>query len=196
MKRREFVRNMALASLSAPFLVNRLSAQVSPKHIFGVPDMYQDRVLVIIRMNGGNDGLNTIIPIDQYDNLMIQRPNVIIPESQILPATYKIGMHPSMSGMSNLFNDGKLSVVQNVGYPEQNRSHFRSMDIWTTGSMDNTENRGWLGRLFEQDHMDFLSSSDRLAQLPDLQSIGIPEQGASYSISVGVFSLQKSAPSV
>ena len=94
MKRREFVRNMALASLSAPFLVNRLSAQVSPKHIFGVPDMYQDRVLVIIRMNGGNDGLNTIIPIDQYDNLMIQRPNVIIPESQILPATYKIGMHP------------------------------------------------------------------------------------------------------
>jgi uncharacterized protein (DUF1501 family) len=96
--------------------------------------------------------LNTIIPINQYDNLAIQRPHVLIPENEILTGTSAIGFHPAMKGISNMFADGKVSIVQSVGYPEQDRSHFRSMDIWTTGTKDVTESRGWLGRFFEQDH--------------------------------------------
>ncbi|MFM7636560.1 MAG: DUF1501 domain-containing protein, partial [Crocinitomicaceae bacterium] len=109
----------------------------------------EDRVLVMIRLNGGNDGLNTVIPIDQYANLMIHRPEIIIPQNQILSVTPEVGFHPTMQGMKNMFSQGKLSVIQNVGYPDQNRSHFRSMDIWTSGSLEVSETRGWLGRYFD-----------------------------------------------
>lgn len=152
MDRRKFIRNIALASASAPFMINRLRAQALPSGLFNIPEQFEDRILVIISLNGGNDGLNTIIPIDQYDNLVIQRPHVLIPENEIITGTSTIGFHPAMQGISNLFADGKVSIVQSVGYPEQNRSHFRSMDIWTSGTKDVTESRGWLGRFFEQDH--------------------------------------------
>ena len=75
---------MALASASAPFMINKLQAQALPSGLFNIPEQFEDRILVIISLNGGNDGLNTIIPIDQYDNLVIQRPNILIPENQIL----------------------------------------------------------------------------------------------------------------
>lgn len=152
MNRRNFVKNLALASVTAPFLVDRLKAQAIPKQLFQIPSQFEDRILVIISLNGGNDGLNMVIPVDQYDNLVIQRPHIIIPENQILTGTSTLGFHPAMQGISNLFNDGKVSIVQSVGYEEQNRSHFRSMDIWTSGSKDVSESRGWLGRLFEEDH--------------------------------------------
>ncbi|NBX80530.1 MAG: DUF1501 domain-containing protein, partial [Flavobacteriales bacterium] len=114
------------------------------KDLFSVPKTGEDRVLVLIRLNGGNDGLNTLIPLDQYSKLTIQRPNILIPENQLLSLTADNALHPSMTGMKNMFNDGKLSIIQNVGYPEQNRSHFRSMDIWTSGSLAQNETRGWL----------------------------------------------------
>ena len=152
MNRRKFVKNIALTSVSSPFLVNNLFAQAIPMKLFDIPTQFEDRILVIISLNGGNDGLNTVIPIDQYDKLVIQRPHVLIPENEIINATSTIGFHPSMNGIANMFKDGKVSVVQSVGYPEQNRSHFRSMDIWTSGSKDVSESRGWLGRFFEQDH--------------------------------------------
>ena len=139
MKRRDFVKNIGLASLTAPFVVNNISFQAINKKLFDVPKSSDDHVLVIIRLNGGNDGLNTVFPIDQYDHLQIQRPNILIPENQIIPGTAELGFHPVMTGFSNLFNNGKSSVIQNVGYPQQNRSHFRSMDIWTSGSLDLSE---------------------------------------------------------
>jgi uncharacterized protein (DUF1501 family) len=106
-------------------------------------------------MNGGNDGLSTVIPLDQYDNLVIQRSNVLIPENQLLNITPTNALHPSMTGMQGMFNDGKLSIIQNVGYPEQNRSHFRSMDIWTSGLIDNQASTGWLGRHMDQEYPNF-----------------------------------------
>jgi len=155
MKRRSFVKNVSLASVAAPFAMKDLNFQAISKKLFETSKMAEDRVLVIIRMNGGNDGLNTVIPIDQYDNLMIQRSNVIIPETSILSLTPEVGLHPVMTGMKNLFDSGKLSIIQNVGYPEQNRSHFRSMDIWTSGSMDVVETRGWLGRSFDNEYPNY-----------------------------------------
>lgn len=151
MKRREFVRNMALASAGTPILINNMKFQSIGKKLFDVAKMAEDRVLVIIRLNGGNDGLNTIIPRDQYANLSIQRNNILIPEASVLPLTTEVGLHPVMTGMQNMWNDGKLGIIQNVGYPEQNRSHFRSMDIWTSGLVDAPATTGWLGRAFDQD---------------------------------------------
>ncbi|MDG1147649.1 MAG: DUF1501 domain-containing protein [Crocinitomicaceae bacterium] len=152
MKRRTFIRNISLASLSVPFFVKNLSAQATPFGNFDIPISYEDRILVLIRMNGGNDGLNTVIPLNQYDNLTIQRPNIIIPESKILRGTTNLGFHPSMTGINNLFQEGRASIIQGVGYAEQNRSHFRSSDIWTNGSTAIDEKRGWLGRYFEQNY--------------------------------------------
>lgn len=155
MKRRSFVKNVSLASFGVPFVYNNLQFETIAKDLFYVPKSLEDHVLVIIRLNGGNDGLNTIVPVDQYDNLLIQRPNIILPENDLIPIGLNNGLHPIMTGMANVYNNGQLSIIQNVGYPEQNRSHFRSMDIWTNGSMDIDETTGWLGRYFTYDHPDF-----------------------------------------
>lgn len=155
MKRRSFVKNVSLASVSVPLVFNDLQIEAISKNLFSVPKVLEERVLVIIRLNGGNDGLNTIVPLAAYDNLMIQRPNIILPENDLIPIAGDNGLHPVMTGMANLHNDGYLSIIQNVGYPEQNRSHFRSMDIWTNGSKDIDETTGWLGRHFTYDHPDY-----------------------------------------
>lgn len=151
MKRREFVKNLALASAGTPILLNGMKFQSIGKQLFDISDAASDRVLVIIRLNGGNDGLNTVIPRDQYANLTIQRSNVLIPEPSVLPLTTEVGLHPVLTGMQSMYNDGKLGIIQNVGYPQQNRSHFRSMDIWTSGLIDNPPNQGWLGRQLDQE---------------------------------------------
>jgi uncharacterized protein (DUF1501 family) len=150
MKRRDFVKNMTIASAGVPILFKSgIKIQSLWKQMFQPKDMANDRVLVIIRLNGGNDGLSTVIPRDQYADLVIQRSNVLIPEASILPVTNEIGFHPVMTGMQNMFSNGNLGIIQNVGYPEQNRSHFRSMDIWTSGLIDSPANTGWLGRNFD-----------------------------------------------
>lgn len=115
-----------------------------------------DRVLVLIQLTGGNDGLHTLVPLDQYANLAQVRSNIILPQNSLLGLTPNAAFHPVMSGMQNLFLDGKLSAIQSVGYPNQNRSHFRSMDIWTSASAaDVEETTGWMGRILTEDHPDF-----------------------------------------
>ena len=137
---------MALASAGTPILLNELKFQSVAKKLFSVSSAADDRVLVIIRLNGGNDGINTVIPRDQYSNLAIQRSNILIPETSVLQLTPETGLHPVMTGMQGMYNTGKLGVIQNVGYPIQNRSHFRSMDIWSSGLIDTNATTGWLGR--------------------------------------------------
>jgi uncharacterized protein (DUF1501 family) len=108
-----------------------------------------DRVLVIVQLYGGNDGLNTVIPLDQYGVLSQVRANVLIPEGEVLPLTGlgATGLHPSMGGMRDLWEDGKLAIVQGVGYLNPNYSHFRATDIWETGAnADQTLESGWVGR--------------------------------------------------
>ena len=83
MKRRDFVRNMSLASMSVPFIFKNYNYEAISKALFSVPKMAEDRVLILIRLNGGNDGLNTIIPLDQYENLLLHRANIIQPESSM-----------------------------------------------------------------------------------------------------------------
>ena len=151
MERREFIKKIGVASVGVPLLFHDLQVQAMTS-MLNISSQAEDRVLVLVRLNGGNDGLNTIIPITQYANLTIQRPNVIIPESSILDLNGSIGMHPVMTGMRDMYQDGKLGVIHSVGYPEQNRSHFRSMDIWSSGLIDAPATTGWLGRKLQNDY--------------------------------------------
>jgi len=107
------------------------------------------RVLVLIQLAGGNDGLNTLIPIGDpaYEKA---RPGIGIPKGQALRLNDQFGLHPSLAGLRELYDEGKLAVVQGVGYPNPDRSHFRSMDIWQSALPLNENPRdGWLGRALE-----------------------------------------------
>ena len=107
-------------------------------------------MLVLIQLFGGNDGLNTVIPLDQYEALSAVRPNILIPESKLLPVANDLAFHPALAQLSKMSQNGGISVLQNVGYESDNRSHFRSSDIWATGTdAETVKTSGWLGRYFD-----------------------------------------------
>jgi uncharacterized protein (DUF1501 family) len=111
-----------------------------------------DRVLVLVQLIGGNDGLNMVIPLDQYPQLTAARSNIAIDETKVLPLSPATGLHPAMTGLQALYGDGRLSVVQGVSYPNPNFSHFRATDIWLTGADYNQVlESGWLGRYLDQE---------------------------------------------
>lgn len=149
MKRRSFIKKSAIFSL--PAFMGGFSVSAMPSRLMEtIINGDSDKVLVLIDLNGGNDGLNTFIPLDAYDNLVNARQNVIIPQNQIIPMTDTIGLHPILTGVKNMYENGNLSIVQGVGYPNQNRSHFRSADIWNTASAaDEYLSSGWLGRYLD-----------------------------------------------
>lgn len=154
MKRRQFLQSGSVMSL--PVLLGGLEiSALTQSSLFGfLKD--DDRVLVLVQLNGGNDGLNMVIPLDQYSGLNLVRPTLVLPENNVLKMTDKTGLHPSMTGMHQLYQDGKMAVVQSVGYPNQNRSHFRSTDIWTSASdSDKYVRSGWLGRYLGQEYPGF-----------------------------------------
>ena len=156
MKRRQFIQRTGTAVV-LPLLFNGFRLNALPQSgIFSAVDSNSDRVLVLIQLNGGNDGLNMVLPTDQYDQLAIVRGNILIPENAILPMTDITGLHPAMTGVKNLYDEGRLAVIQSAGYPDQNRSHFRSTDIWTSGSpAGQFWSTGWLGRYFGEGHPEF-----------------------------------------
>ncbi|NNE45224.1 MAG: DUF1501 domain-containing protein [Rhodothermales bacterium] len=114
-----------------------------------------DRILVLIQLNGGNDGLNTVIPVEN-DIYYANRPGIAIAKSQATLLSPEVGLHPSLSGLKSHMDEGRLAVVQGVGYPEPNLSHFRSTDIWVSASdSDVVQNTGWMGRYLDADFPDF-----------------------------------------
>jgi uncharacterized protein (DUF1501 family) len=105
----------------------------------------KDPVLVVLQLSGGNDALNTVIPYSDplyRDN----RPKVGIPEDQVLPINDSIGFHPAMGPIKKLYDEGKVAIIQGIGYPNPSRSHFRSMDIWHTCEPTKVGDEGWVGR--------------------------------------------------
>jgi uncharacterized protein (DUF1501 family) len=109
-----------------------------------------DKILVVIQLSGGNDGLNTIVPF-RNDDYRKARPKLGIPEDDVIKLDDELGLHPSLRGVSELVDAGRFSIVHGVGYPSPNRSHFESMDIWHTCQRKETRtDTGWLGRVFER----------------------------------------------
>ncbi|NJC26893.1 DUF1501 domain-containing protein [Neolewinella antarctica] len=150
MKRRSFLRRASILPLPLLFNQVKLSALTQPWLAGEMAD--NDKVLVLIQLIGGNDGLNTVLPLDQYAALTSLRSNVVVPDQKVLKIEDAVGLHPALTGVREVYDAGKMTILQGVGYPEQNRSHFRSTDIMNTGSAS-TEvlNRGWLGRALDEE---------------------------------------------
>ncbi|WP_286895176.1 MULTISPECIES: DUF1501 domain-containing protein [Sphingobacterium] len=141
-KRRQFLKAGTLATASL-LLPNFLKAMSSPEAL-----ERGNRVLVILQLSGGNDGLNTIVPI-RNDIYFRERQTIAV--NNALALTDEAGIHPALSFFKTLYDRGELAVLNNVGYPDPNKSHFRSMDIWHSASRsDEYLESGWIGRYLDQ----------------------------------------------
>ena len=166
MKRRTFLRGAASAAAITPVLLDRVYAMPStPLSLLAQLDAdTNDNILIIVQLFGGNDGMNTVVPKD--DMYYTLRPNIGIPRSQL----YSFGgiyMNPALTlrdkrGFAGMFETGNLAVLQGIGYPHPNLSHFRSTDIWLSGINDSDPNHslttGWVGRYLEKRYPDFPNS--------------------------------------
>lgn len=153
--RREFLRTSMLGAAAAwtlPAFLERTFAAMDLKAASAVvqtPTGKDSPILVVVQLAGGNDGLNTVIPhgMDAYYRV---RPDIAIPASSALKLDDLHALHPRLKGLRALYDDGALGIVQGVGYPNPNRSHFRSTEIWATGSdAESNEVYGWIGRYFD-----------------------------------------------
>jgi len=153
--RREFLRTGLLGgslSWTLPAFLSRtmqtLHAQADGALIQGVTGR-DGNILVVLQLAGGNDGLNTVIPMGN-DEYRKARPTLGLTDSSILRIDPATGLHPSLSGLASAYQDGHLAIVQGVGYPNPNRSHFRSTEIWATAvDSDKSSTTGWIGRYFD-----------------------------------------------
>lgn len=107
------------------------------------------RILVVVQLSGGNDGINTVIPYS-HDSYRSNRPTIAVPETNILKLSDTVGLNPAMTGLKDLFDQKQVAIIQGVGYPNPNRSHFRSMEIWQTAEPDKIDSEGWVGRYLDQ----------------------------------------------
>jgi len=142
-KRKEFIQvgSLATASLMLPKFLKAFEA--------GNMVPAGNKVVVILQLSGGNDGLNTVIPV-RNDIYYKSRPKLGIEKSKALLVTDEVGLHPALTGFKELYDDGSLGIMNNVGYPNPDRSHFRSMDIWHTASQSNEYlSTGWVGRYLD-----------------------------------------------
>jgi uncharacterized protein (DUF1501 family) len=105
-----------------------------------------NHTLIVVQMAGGNDGLNTVVPYSDpiYRKM---RPTIGIPENQVLPLDTRLGLHPNLAPLKQIWDQGHLAIVEGVGYPNQSLSHFQAMDIWQTLDLNGTGTEGWLGKL-------------------------------------------------
>lgn len=180
--RRQFV------ALSAPALVT--FGSTTPRFLAQAAETIRtkqhDKILVVIQLSGGNDGLNTIVPY-KHDAYRKARPTLAIPPADVLKINDEFGFHPAATGLNDLLQENRLAIVQGVGYPNPNLSHFESMDIWHT-CLRKSENRpdGWLGRaidsLQESQNLDIpalhlgpnkqpFALASRLSRVPSVRSL-------------------------
>lgn len=134
-----------------------------------------DKIIVIIQLNGGNDGLNMVLPVQQWTKLLNARSNILVPESSVLRISHNdtIGLHPSMQGLQSLAEDKMLTVIQGVSYQNPNFSHFRATDIWMSGSSSEAIlSTGWLARSLALKHPDYPDGYPN-ALMPDPLAINI-----------------------
>ena len=168
MKRIDFLKRSIMfagGAMVVPRFFHPILAQTSQRTL---REAFNNKTVVIINLSGGNDGLNTVIPYsnDIYHQL---RPSIAIPQNQVLQLSNTLGLHPDMSALHSLWNNGKLAVLENVGYDFQNLSHFRSTDIWRSGSDSNEViSTGWIARFIE-------------SVLPDVHS-NPPDDPAAFQI--------------
>lgn len=145
MKRRDFLKQSVFASAGSMLI----PAFLKPFELIAKSNLSGHKNLVIIQLSGGNDGLNTIVPYgnDVYYQL---RNTIAIPQSEIIKLNAMQGLNPALAPLKEIYDQGWMSIINNVGYPNPNRSHFRSMDIWQSASDSNQFlSTGWIGRYLD-----------------------------------------------
>ena len=151
--RRDFIaRGMYGLGVGAglPFILSRTSAALAAQALEGTSiETNPNRILVVIELSGGNDGLNTVVPFGDAAYYQA-RPKLGIPEREVIKVADGFGFHPSMVGFERLYKDGSLAVVHGCGYEHPSLSHFSSMGFWHTGVPNGGEALGWLGRLADE----------------------------------------------
>lgn len=207
MNRRNFLQHTVPLAVTMPGLLNGFSftanGEESPlARLLEQTLTDTDHVFVLVQLSGGNDGLNMVIPLDIYGNYYNARANVAIPQSQVLrlDGTEKSGLHPAMTAMQRLFNDGKMSIVQSVGYDNPNFSHFRATDFWNSADTRNNRRErvktGWMGRYLESEYPGYpdafpnSSMTDPLAiQISNFPTL--MAQGTIYSMGLSITNPEK-----
>ena len=196
MKRRDFLQNITTLVI-VPSLLNSITtnAQNTLPLLAALANAENtDRVLVLVQLRGGNDGLNTVIPLNQYTAYSNARSNIAIKQSDVLSLNgfTDRGLHPAMTGLQQKFNEGKVKIIQSVGYPSTNFSHFRATDIWFSASDSNQIiNTGWVGRFLDSQYPNFpqgypnTNMPDPLAiEIGSILSLGF--QGPTMNMSISV----------
>ena len=158
MTRREFLNKgltIVAAGATAPMFLTRTALALNNPWDQSLTAAAAGRsdgpILVVVQMGGGNDGLNTLVPFTR-DEYYRARPKLAVPQQSVLRVNGELGFHPGLKPLKALFDDGRMAVVQGVGYPNPDRSHFRSMEIWHTADPNgNGPRTGWLGRLFDSE---------------------------------------------
>ena len=157
--RRGFLRTLGMAGAGAiSFGNSTLSVVESPLLNQALSDAYSDRILVLIRLKGGNDGLNTIVPLYDFDLYANKRPKIHIPQNNLYKLNDNHGIPNFMNAVAPMWGEGAMKVIQGVGYENQNLSHFKSSEIWATTTPDSEISSGWMGRYYEGKYGDYMNN--------------------------------------
>ncbi len=188
--RRTFLRNLGITG-GAGFMLSQLpvTAYGSSPLAFALTSGHTDRILVMVRLKGGNDGLNTVVPVFDYSRYRALRPSIALPENQLVRISPELGLHPSLSPLSAMWQDGSMKLLNNVGYPEQNLSHFRSADIWASASDEDVVlDTGFMGRFFQDQYPDFIISPPAIPPAVQIGGLGnlafIGDENINYAVSM------------
>ncbi|NHM08146.1 DUF1501 domain-containing protein [Flavobacterium sp. CYK-4] len=170
MKRRSFIKLSATTSVLS-LLPTEVFALFQSAGMSTCPDI-SGKKIVLIQLSGANDGINTVVPLNQYDTYAALRPtikldntgaNSVINLDTTLALENQVGLHPALVGFKSLYDSGFMRLIQGVGYPNQDKSHFKSTDLWLTGGdgtpANNAFQSGWMGRFLEHYYADFLSAN-------------------------------------
>ena len=158
--RRSFLSTLGIGALGSGLMLGGMpvNAMARTKFLNRLLAADNDRVLILIQLSGGNDGLNMVVPIEN-DVYYQKRPTIAISKSDAFGLSEEIGLHPAMMNLETMWGNGNMAVFNNVGYDAPNRSHARATDIWTSGSSSNTNlGTGWAGRFLVEDNPDFIAN--------------------------------------
>ncbi len=171
--RRSFIQALGLAGTGSMMLgASSVTASKASPLSVALAESENDNILVIIRLKGGNDGLNTIVPVYDYATYANLRPTIRHQQNDLFMLNSDFGIPDYMSGLESMWGDGKMKVVHGVGYPDQNLSHFRSSDIWASTEANDIEPTGWWGRYFEDLYPDYIVNPPATPPAVQIGSIG------------------------
>lgn len=159
--RRDFITGslsaLGFASVGLPAFLAETNLAMAANAVAGIAQKNPNRILVVLELSGGNDGLNTVVPYTN-DEYYRARPTIAVDKNRVLKLSDEFGFHPNLLGFEQLFKNGQMAVVHGCSYPNPNRSHFESMKFWHTGVPNGADSRGWLGRFADEYQPEPISS--------------------------------------